>query len=62
VLFFLLLVTFVNYFFTVEGSLLLLFLLLITFINYFLLLRGARGIIVLYLFIVQGERVRLEFF
>jgi hypothetical protein len=41
---------------------LLFLLLLVTFINYFLLLRGARGIVVLYLFIVQGEGVRLDFF
>jgi hypothetical protein len=42
---FLLLVTFVNYFFTVEGSLFIffcIFLLLITYVNYFLLLKGAR--------------------
>ncbi len=38
------------------------FLLLVTFINYFLLLREARGIVELYLFIVQGEGVRLDFF
>jgi hypothetical protein len=37
------------------------FLLLVTFINYFLPLREARGIVVLYLFIVQGEGVRLDF-
>jgi len=35
----------------------LLFLLLVTFINYFLLLRRARGIILLVIFIVQGEGV-----
>jgi hypothetical protein len=29
--------------------------------NYFLLLRGARGIVLLYLFIVQGEGVCLDF-
>ncbi len=40
---------------------LLLFLLLVTFINYFLLLRRARGIVLLYLFIVQGEGVCLDF-
>ncbi len=40
----------------------LLFLMFVTFINYFLLLRMARGIILLYLFIVQGEGVRLDFF
>jgi hypothetical protein len=40
---------------------LLLFLLFVTFINYFLLLRGARGIVLLHLFIVQGEGVRLDF-
>jgi hypothetical protein len=34
---------------------LLLFLLFVSFINYFLLLIEARGIVVLYLFIVQGE-------
>jgi len=38
------------------------FLLFVTFINYFLLLREARGIVVLYLFIIQGEGVRLDFF
>ncbi len=38
---------------------LLFFILFVTFINYFLLLRMARGIILLYLFIVQGEGVRL---
>ncbi len=63
---FLLLVTSVNYFFIVEGSLFVIFcyffLLIITFINYFLLLRGAKEIILLYLFIVQGEGVRLDFF
>jgi hypothetical protein len=37
------------------------FLLLVIFINYFLLLRGARGIVLLYLFIVQGEGVRVNF-
>jgi hypothetical protein len=41
---------------------LLLFFTAYDFINYFLLLRGARGIVVLYLFIVQGEGVRLDFF
>ncbi len=40
----------------------LLFLLLVIVINYFLLLRGARGIVVLYLFIVQGEGCVLIFF
>jgi hypothetical protein len=63
-LFFLLLVTFVNYFLLLKVHCLLLFLtflLLVTFINYFLLLRGARGIILLYLFIVRGEGVRLDF-
>jgi hypothetical protein len=30
--------------------------------NYFLLLRGARGIALLYLFIVQGEGVCLDLF
>jgi hypothetical protein len=35
--------------------------LLVTFMNYFLLLRGARGIVLLYLFIVQGEGMRLDF-
>ncbi len=39
----------------------LLFLLFVTFINYFFLLRGARGIVLLHLFIVQGEGVRLDF-
>ncbi len=38
------------------------FLLLITFINYFLLLRRARGIVLLYLFIIQGEEVCLDFY
>jgi hypothetical protein len=57
-----LLVTFVNYFFIVEDSLFVTFLLLVTFINYFLPLREARGIVVLYLFIVQGEGVHLDFF
>jgi hypothetical protein len=47
--------------FTVEGSLFVTLLLLVTFKNYFLLLRGARGIVLLYLFIVQGEGVRLDF-
>ncbi len=65
-LLFLLLVTSVNYFFTVEGSLFVIFcyffLLFATFINYFLLLKEARGIVVLYLFIVQGEGVRLDIF
>jgi hypothetical protein len=37
------------------------FLLLVAFINYFLLLRGARGIVLLYLFIIQEEGVRLDF-
>ncbi len=41
---------------------LLLCLLLVSFINYFLLLRRARGIVLLYLFIVQGEGVCLDFF
>jgi hypothetical protein len=36
--------------------------LLVTFINHFLLLREAKGIVVLYLFILQGEGVRLDFF
>jgi len=35
--------------------------LIVTFINYFLLLRGAREIVLLYLFIVQGEGVCLDF-
>jgi hypothetical protein len=60
-LLFLLLITFINYFLLLKVHRLLLFLLLITFINYFLLLRGARGIVLLYLFIVQGEGVRLDF-
>jgi hypothetical protein len=30
--------------------------------NYFLLLRGAKGIVLLYLFIVQGEGVCLDLF
>ncbi len=71
--FFSLLLLFVTFFtaynfckllFTVEGSLFVTFftfLLLVTFISYFLLLRGARGIILLYLFIVRGEGVRLDF-
>jgi hypothetical protein len=59
---FLLLVTSVIYFFTIKGSLFVTFLLLVIFINYFLLLREARGIVELYLFIVQGEEVRLDFF
>ncbi len=42
--------------------LLLLFLLLVTFINYFLLLRRARGIVLLVIFIVQGEGVCLDIF
>ncbi len=46
---------------TVEGSLFVTFLLLVTFKNYFLLLRGATRIVLLYLFIVQGEGVRLDF-
>jgi len=33
------------------------FLFLVTFINYFLLLRRARGIVLLVIFIVQGEGV-----
>jgi hypothetical protein len=37
------------------------FLVLVAFINYFLLLRRARGIVLLYLFILQGEGVRLDF-
>ncbi len=65
-LFFLLLVTSINYFFIVEGSLfvtfLLLFLLFVIFINYFLLLRRARGIVLLYLIIVKGEGVCLDLF
>jgi hypothetical protein len=61
-LFFLLLVIFVNYFFNVEGSLFVAFLLFVIFINYFLLLRMARGIILLYLVIVQGEGVHLDLF
>ncbi len=40
----------------------LLFLLLVNFINYFLLLRRAKGIVLLYLFIVQGEGVCLDYF
>ncbi len=52
---------FCKLFFIVEGSLFVTFLLIVTFINYFLLLRGARGIVLLYLFIVQGEGVRLDF-
>ncbi len=51
-LLFLLLVTFINYFLLLKVHCLLLFLLLVTFINYVLLLRGARGIDLLYLFIV----------
>ncbi len=47
--------------FIVEGLLFVTFLLIVTFINYFLLLRGARGIVLLYLFIVQGEGVCLDF-
>ncbi len=47
--------------FTIESSLFVTFLLIVTFINYFLLLRGARGIVLLYLFIVQGEGVHLDF-
>jgi hypothetical protein len=35
--------------------------LLVTFINYFLLLRRARGIVLLVIFIVQGEGVCLDF-
>ncbi len=46
---------------TLKVHFLLLFLLFVIFINYFLLLRGARGIVLLYLFIVQGEGVRLDF-
>ncbi len=61
-LLFLLLVTSINYFLLLKVHCLLLFLLLVTFINYFLLLREARGIVVLYLFIVQGEGIRLDFF
>jgi hypothetical protein len=64
-LLFLLLITFVNYFLLLKVHHLLLFvtfLLLVTFINYFLLLRGARGIVLLYLFIVQGEGVCLDLF
>jgi hypothetical protein len=45
----------------VEGSLFVTFLLLVTFKNYLLLLKGATGIVLLYLFIVQGEGVRLDF-
>jgi hypothetical protein len=62
---FLLLVTFVNHFLLFKVHCLLFFLtflLLVTFINYFLLLRGAKEIILLYLFIVRGEGVRLDFF
>ncbi len=47
--------------FIVESSLFVIFLLLVAFINYFLLLRGARGIVLLYLFIIQEEGVRLDF-
>ncbi len=60
-----LLVIFVNYFLLLKVHYLLLFvtfLLLETFINYFLLLRGARGIVLLYLFIVHGEGVCLDFY
>jgi hypothetical protein len=56
---FLFLVTFVNYFFIVAGSLfvfIIIFLLLITFINYFLPLIGAKGIVLLYLFHVGFVR------
>ncbi len=63
--YFLLLVTFVNHFLLFKVHCLLLFLtflLLVTFINCFLLLRGAREIILLYLFIVRREGVRLDFF
>jgi hypothetical protein len=59
---FLLLVTCVNYFLLLKVHCLLLFLFFVTFVNYFLLLKGARGIVLLYLFIVQGEGVRLDFF
>ncbi len=45
----------------VEGSLFVTFLLLVTFKNYLLLLRGATRIVLLYLFIVQGEGVCLDF-
>jgi len=45
----------------VESSLFVTFLLLVSFKNYLLLLRGAIGIVLLYLFIVQGEGVRLDF-
>jgi len=36
--------------------------LLVTFINYFFLLRRARGIVLLVIFIVQGEGVCLDFY
>ncbi len=52
---------FCKLFFIIESSLFVTFLVLVAFINYFLLLRRARGIVLLYLFILQGEGVRLDF-
>ncbi len=61
----LLLVTLVNYLFTIEGSLFVTFVTFFTACNFhellFIVERG-RGIVLLYLFIVQGERVCLDFF
>jgi len=59
-LFFLLLVSFVNYFLLLKGVKFVTFLLLVTLINYFLLLRRARvkGSI----HCATGERVHLDLF
>jgi hypothetical protein len=62
-LLFLLLITFISYFFTTEtGVRFFTFLLFVTFINYFLLLRRAK---VYRVFIVQGgelKNVQVDFF